>query len=500
MNTGFTSQCIPDYRLLTKDQIAEIHQATLDLLWNTGVKVLNEEALQMLADAGCTIVADHIVKIPAALVEKCIQYTPASVTIYDRNGKAAMELGGTNVYFGMGTDLLNTWDLKTGELRPSCLQDVIDAAIVGDFCQEIDFIASNAFPLDVPGDLAFMIEFKALLMNSTKPIYFTSAGVHDLDVMLDMAAHVSGGQDRLCEKPFIIHYAEPISPLVHSSGAVDKLLLCADRGIPLNYAPALLSGGSGPVTLAGAIVVANAEALSGLVIQQLRSKGSPAITGFSATPMDMRTGTTVYASPDERLTHSACCDLYHYYGLPVWGEAGCSDAASLDEQAAMESMASIMMASLDGCNLVHDVGYLGQGLAGSVASLVMCNEIISYVRRIQRGFDISRERIGLDVIHEVGPGGNFLAHGQTLKYCREEHWTPHFLNRQSPEIWKKNNGKRYNEIVVEKALDILANHHPDRLSPATIERIDDIMEKAADKLVGKQLSPHRCINNMAKHR
>lgn len=488
MNTGFTSQCIPDYRLLTKDQIAEIHQATLDLLWNTGVKVLNEEALQMLADAGCTIVADQIVKIPAALVEQCIQCTPASVTIYDRNGKAAMELGGTNVYFGMGTDLLNTWDLKTGELRPSCLQDVIDAAIVGDFCQEIDFIASNAFPLDVPGDLAFMIEFKALLMNSTKPIYFTSAGVHDLDAMLDMAAHVLGGQDCLCEKPFIIHYAEPISPLVHSSGAVDKLLLCADRGIPLNYAPALLSGGSGPVTLAGAIVVANAEALSGLVIQQLRSKGSPAITGFSATPMDMRTGTTVYASPDERLTHSACCDLYHYYGLPVWGEAGCSDSASLDEQAAMESMASIMMASLDGCNLVHDVGYLGQGLAGSVASLVMCNEIISYVRRIQRGFDISRERIGLDVIHEVGPGGNFLAHAHTLKYCREEHWTPFFMNRQSPEIWKENGCKRYSEVVIEKALDILATHKPERLSDNAIKRLDKILEKAADRLAGKQLS------------
>jgi trimethylamine--corrinoid protein Co-methyltransferase len=264
--------------------------------------------------------------------------------------------------------------------------------------------------------------------------------------------------------------------------------MCADNGIPVNYAPALLSGGSGPVTLAGAIVVANAEALSGLVIQQLRSKGAPAITGFSATPMDMRTGTTVYASPDERLTHSACCDIYHYYGLPVWGEAGCSDAGSLDEQAAMESMASIMMASLDGCNLVHNIGYLGQGLVGSVASVVMCSEIISYVRRIMRGFDISRNRIGLDVIHDVGPGGNYLAHEQTLKYCREEHWTSRFINRQSPETWKKSGAKRYREVVVEKALDILATHKPDRLSDESIKRLDSIIEKAADRLTGKLLA------------
>ena len=488
MKTGLKSQCIPDYRLLTEDQIREIHQATLELLATTGVKVLNEDAHQLLKGAGCGIVDQHIVKIPGWLVEESIRCAPSSVTVYNRKGDPAMVLGGTNVCYGMGTDLLNTWDLKTGELRSSCLQDVIDSAIVGDYCEEIDFIASNAFPLDVPENLAFIIEFKALMENSVKPIYFTAAGAEDLAVMLAMAADVLGGADRLREKPFIIHYAEPISPLVHSSGAVDKLFMCADNGIPLNYAPALLSGGSGPITLAGAIVVANAEALSGLVIQQLRVKGAPAITGFSATPMDMRTGTTVYASPDERLTHSACCDLYHYYGLPVWGEAGCSDAGSLDEQAAMESMASIMMAAMDGCNLVHDVGYLGQGLVGSVASVVMCSEIISYVRRIMRGFDVSRDRIGLDVIHEIGPGGNFLAHDQTLKYCREEHWTPRFMNRQSPETWQKNGGKRYREVVVEKALEILATHKPDRLSDEAIKRLDSIIESVSDRLADKQLS------------
>ena len=488
MKAGFKSQCVPDYRLLTEAQIKELHRATVDLLWNTGVKVLNAEALELLDNAGCRVGDGHIVKIPGGLVEESIASAPSSVRVYNRKGDPAMELGGTNVCFGMGTDLLNTWDLTSGELRPSCLQDVIDSAIVGDYCQEIDFIASNAFPLDVPGNLAFILEFKALMANSIKPVYFTAAGAEDLSVILDMAGSVCGGEEKLREKPFIIHYAEPISPLVHSSGAVDKLFMCADRGIPLNYAPALLSGGSGPITLAGAIVVANAEALSGLVIQQLRAKGAPAITGFSATPMDMRTGTTVYASPDERLTHSACCDLYHYYGLPVWGEAGCSDAGSLDEQAALESMASIMMASMDGCNLVHDVGYLGQGLAGSVAALVMCNEIISYVRRIMRGFDISEERLGLDIIHEVGPGGNFLAHEQTLKYCREEHWTPHFINRQSPETWEKMGGRTYREKVVEKALDILATHQPDRLSGEEIQRLDAIIEKSAERLEGKQLS------------
>lgn len=487
MKAGFKSQCVPEYRLLTEDQIKEIHRATLRLLETTGVKVMHEGALDMLKAAGCGI-QENIVRIPNHLVDEAISSAPSRVTVYSRNGDEAMHLEGRNVYYGLGTDLLQTWDIKTGELRKSCLQDVIDSAIVADWCENIDFIASNAFPLDVPGNLAFIIEIREMMAHSPKPIYFTAGGPDDLKVILDIAAAVKGGADQLKKKPFIIHYSEPISPLLHSAGAVEKLLMCAEAGIPLNYAPALLSGGSGPVTMAGAIITANAEALSGLVIQQLHAKGAPAVTGFSATPLDLRTGTTVYASPDERLTHSACCDLYHWYGLPVWGEAGCSDSKILDEQAAMESMASIMMAALDGCNLVHDVGYLGQGLIGSPASIVMCDEIISYVKRIIRGFDISAERLGLDVIDEIGPAGNFLAHTHTLKHCREEHWTPKLLDRQNPEAWQQSGGHRYGEVVVKKTLEILKTHKPDKLPEDMGKKLDEIIRKAEKGLTEKLLS------------
>ena len=174
MKTGFKSQCIPQYRLLTESQIREIHQATLKVLEITGVKVLNNAAVELLKDAGCRTDDQRIVKIPGHLVEDSIKSAPSRVTIYTRNGEPAMQLGGTRVYFGMGTDLLNTWDLKTGALRKSCLQDVIESAVVGDYCAEIDFIASNAFPLDVQENLAFALEFKALVEHSAKPIYFTA--------------------------------------------------------------------------------------------------------------------------------------------------------------------------------------------------------------------------------------------------------------------------------------------------------------------------------------
>ncbi len=485
MNGGFKSQCVPQYRLLTEDQIMVIHSATLEVLETVGIRVLDDEAVQLLREAGCRVGESNIVRIPNWLVQECIQCAPSRVTVFNRKGEDAMHLEGNTVHFGLGTDLIKTYDLRTGELRPSLLQDVVNAAITADYFEEIDFIASFALPCDVPTNMMYIACFEAMVKNSTKPIFFTAAGQEDLSVIIQMAAIVAGGEDCLKEKPFIIHYAEPTSPLTHSSSAIRKLFLCADKGIPINYTPALVSGASGPVTLAGAIAVANAEALSGIVLHQLKAKGSPIISGFNVGPMDMVTSSAVYGSPEERLAHSACADLYHYYGIPMWGTAGCSDSHCLDQQAAMEAALTILMAILDGANLIHDIGYLGQGLIGSPATIVMCSEIISYVKRIINGFDISRNRIGIDVIQKVAPGGNFLAEDQTLHLHRQEHWRPRFLNRDYPEVWMEKGSKTYGETMTQVAIEILENHTPERLPENVCRRLGEIAKKAEASLADK---------------
>jgi trimethylamine--corrinoid protein Co-methyltransferase len=485
MNAGLDPQVLPDYRLLTQDQIKEIHRATLEILETIGVRVLDTEGVQVLRAVGCRVDREHVVHIPPWLVEECIRNAPARITIYDRRGQEAMCLEGNRVHFGPGTDLIQTWDLKTGELRPSCLNDVVNAARVADCCDAIDFIASCALPQDVPTNTAYIESFRAMVENSCKPIFFTAAGEEDLSVIFEIAKAVVGGEDKLRERPFLIHYSEPTSPLSHSQGAVRKLFMCADKGVPINYTPALLSGASGPVTLAGVLTVANAEALSGIVLHQLRAKGAPIISGFAATLMDMRSSTVVYAAPEFRLTHSACADLYHHYGIPMWGTAGCSDSHRIDPQTAMEAAMSILLAAMDGANLIHDIGYLGQGLIESPAAIVMCNEIIGYVKRIIRGFDISRDRLGLDVIRRVGPGRNFLAEDETLTFHREEHWRPMFLNRDDPETWMAKGSMTYGEKVVRKAIEILESHRPEPLPDEVRQTIDEIVKRAECSLTGR---------------
>jgi trimethylamine--corrinoid protein Co-methyltransferase len=483
MNSGFKTQCLPQYRILTDDQIKEIHRASLEILETIGTRVLHKGGLELLRNAGCRVKQDNIVLMPNWLVEECIFSTPSRVTIYNRHGEEAMRLEGRNIYFGLGTDLIRTCDLKTSEARQSSLHDVTNAAKVGDYCKEIDFIASYALPRDVLTNTMYIECFKAMMLNSIKPIFFTAAGHEDLIYILEMAELVSGGEDALREKPFLIHYSEPLAPLTHSHSAIEKLFLCADRGIPICYTPGDILGASAPVTLAGGIAQANAEALSGIVLHQLRCKGAPIISGLAVVPLDMRTATFSYGAPDWRLTNSAFADIYRYYHIPIWSTVG-SDSHCLDQQAAMEHAFGILMAALDGANLIHDIGYLGQGLLGNPAAIIMCDEMISYVKRIIRGFDISREMIGLDVIREVGPGGNYMTSKHTLKYFLQELWQPKLLNRENPDTWARNGRKSYGEVLTEKALEVLETHKPESLPVEVSNAIDGIVKRAEKALEG----------------
>jgi len=474
MTMPTTTDCTPSYNLLSSGQIERIHAASLELLATVGVNVHHSGARAMMAQAGCTDRGDGTVLIPAEVVADAMQSAPAAVSIYNRLGEPALQLEDRRIHYGPGTDLAKTYDLATGRLRDATLKDVRNAVRIADALPEIDFIASYAIPNDSPPGLVYIDAFKAQLECSTKPVFFTAAGLEDLRLIWEMAAAVSGGDDSLRRKPFLIHYSEPLSPLTHSRGAVDRLLFCADRHIPVTYTPGMMSGASGPVTLAGALALGNAEALSGLVMHQLRSKGAPIISGFAVAVMDMARATCIYGGPEYRLVLSACADLYRHYGIPMWGTAGVSDANCLDVQAGMEWGGSLLQNALAGVNLIPNVGYLGQGLIGHPAALVVCDEIIGYTRRFMRGFAIDDEHFDLDAIRRVGAGGSFLSEPQTARLFQTEHWYPHLCNRDALGLWQQNGGKDMAEAAGEKARRILDSHEPAALPDAVHKELESI--------------------------
>ncbi|MBN2126326.1 MAG: trimethylamine methyltransferase family protein [Deltaproteobacteria bacterium] len=480
METGAQDRCVPGFRLLQETQAVRIHHAVLRILDEVGVKILHGGAVDLLAGHGARVRDKNTVLIPSFLVEEAISSAAPNLVIYNRKKEPVMDLGGRRIYFGTGTDLPKTIDLKTREIRDTLAEDIIRGAVISDAMPNIDFIGSYGLPKDVPPGLHYIRCFQFEVEHSVKPVFFTAESREDLTVIRDMAAVVAGSEEDLARYPFLIHYAEPVSPLTHSEEAISKLIFCAEKGIPVNYTPALLAGSTGPVTLAGALSVAVAEALSGLVIHQLTRKGAPIISGVAATSMDMLHATVSYTSPEFRLTHSAYADLFHYYGLPVWGTGGCSDAQFPDLQSGAEYAFTILSAALDGANLIHDCGYMGQGFIAAPEMILFADEVIAMVKRYMRGFEIDEPHLALDVIREVGPGGHFLGERHTLDFFMKEHWRPSFFNRANLGNWIREGNRTLNDKLINRALEIAGTHEPEPLSGGTRRDLEEIWKKVSE--------------------
>jgi trimethylamine--corrinoid protein Co-methyltransferase len=311
-----------------------------------------------------------------------------------------------------------------------------------------------------------------MVRNSKKPIVFTSDNGMDSRRIIEMAAVVAGGMEHLREKPFLVNYSQPTSPLQHSLDALGKVFACAEAGIPVVYPPGMIPGATAPVTMAGAITQSIAESLSALVIHQLKREGAPIILCGAHGWLDMSSAINVYAAPGRLMTQAALTAFYQHFGIPTWGFGGCTDAQVFDQQAGMEFAMLNLWASLCGVNLAHDTAYVGSGMVGCLRSLVYNDEIIGYVRHVLcRGVIVNRETQALSVLERVGPGGHFMMDDHTLHHFREELWTPFLSNRDRYEAWKEKGGKTVGEKADERVKEILKKHNPKPLSTEIVKEL-----------------------------
>jgi trimethylamine--corrinoid protein Co-methyltransferase len=466
------------FRLFTDAQLQEIHLASLEILRRTGVRVHEAESLGLLRDAGCIVTGENLVRFPAAIVEDALLHVPSRVVLCDRTGEPRLFLEGQRIYFGTGSDLPNTRDLETGDRRPSLLSDVAHTARLVDALPNLDFVMSMALPSDVPVETSDRRSFLEMTKNTIKPVVFTAWDEGGLADIIAMAETIAGGPGELALKPFLLAYLEPSSPLQHSAEALRKMLMMADRGLPFVYAPGPIEGASAPVTPAGSLVMANAEVLSGLVIAQLRRRGTPFVWGSGSGPLDMRTMVGVYAGPEFLLHCMGMAELAHfYYHVPVWGFSGCSDSKLPDMQAGIESALWILWTALSGANLVHDVGYIESGLTCSYEMIVLCDEVIGFVRHLMRGIELSPETLALDVIDEVGPGGDYLGSTHTARHFRKA-WYPKILDRRSYHAWAEAGRPTARQTAQNVARETVATHTPQPLAAETLEVLQAIVAQA----------------------
>ncbi len=461
----------PNVSWLSGPEKKKIDEAVRKLLSEIGMRIYHKEALALLESAGCRIGEDEMVRIPAHLLDKALSSAPSSIAVFDRNGEPAMDLGGRRSYFGTGSDLLYVLEGEGLERRRCVLEDVSRAARICQALPNIDFIMSCAHPSDVAPHHAYLRSFQAMAENATKPIVCTAEARADLEEIWHIARLIRGSEAALADRPYFIHYAEPISPLKHPVESVDKLFLCAEKRVPVVYSPAPIAGSTAPMTLAGHLVQGLAECFCGLVLHQLKNQGAPFIMGMGPAVLDMSTTQCSYNAPEYYLALMGMVEMSHYYDLPNWGYAATSDSQVPDGQATFEAGLLSYLSATAGSNLNHDVGYLDFGRTGCLEMLIISDEMIDQVRRLQRGIPVDDDQIALEVVREVGPEGHFLDHGHTFDHFAATQWRPNLFNRKGYEEWTGSGGKDLLARARDRLVQLLAENAPEPLAETVASEI-----------------------------
>ncbi len=480
MQANYIANRSLQFQVLSKNEIEEIHSAVLTTLQDVGIEVKYDPALKLLKKAGAFVNGSRV-QIPRALVERALRTVPSGFALYNRQDNGKLLFEGKNFNFGPGPSTTYTIDPYSGERRLPCKQDTRNAARVMDALENIDFIMDFGTIQDVPTSYADLHMLQAILENTTKPVVHWGFDAKNCAVIIEMCEVVAGGGEELKKRPFLAIFACSNSPLLLTEEALEKLFFMSEKNLPFVYVSAPTAGATTPVTLAGTLVVTLAECLSGLVIHQLVREGAPFAMGGVTGATDMQTMAMSYGCPEFNLMHAALTEMAHYYNIPLWGTAGCTDSKTVDEQAAAEATASIMMSAMSGTNMIHDVGYTEGGNCSNLAMLVMCDELIGYTRRLIRGVRVDDISLALDAIKRVGPMGEFVTDQHTYANFKEELWFPKLMDRHPYQRWVVDGSIHMGEKAMTRARELIENHHPETLDSKTSERLEKIVTAASSR-------------------
>ncbi len=448
----------PRLSVISDEQIEQIHQATLEVLERTGIKTSHPRALELLHGAGARVDRNRV-RIPAWMVEEAIRTAPSRVVLGGRDGARQVFLEGTKYWFGPSLDCIDYLDPLTDARRRFVSDDCRVTATVADALPNYTWVMTIGMADDVPAAIADRVIARQVFTYTEKPLVFCCKDVNSVSDIYEMALLIAGGEETFSRAPTIVHYSEPISPLLYYDPAVEKILFCAEKGIPLINFPAPQGGSTAPATFAGEIVQGSAESLSGLVLAQLVRPGAPFIYGAFATVMDMKTTIFSYGAPEMSLMVAAMAQMAQHYRLPFFGTAGCSDAKFPDPQAAAEVAFSCLASALVGANLIHDAGsWLDHGSLASPAFMVLVNEILSMVEQFMSGVPVSDETLALDIMDRVGPGGHYLYEDHTLRHFKRV-WYSDLFDRSIQANWLADGARRFEQRLRDKT-ERLMRHQP----------------------------------------
>ncbi len=473
------------FSVLSKDDLEAVHWATLDILETTGVKIYSEKCLKILERAGCTVnYRQYSALIPPRIVEEALRKNKGSIRLCARNSKYDANLDDRHVYVTTDGNGTETFDLETGQRRPSAKDDIVKSAIISDALDAVHIYWPMVSSRDFPPQTQHLHDLAASLANTEKHVTFeTTMHPQEAQLQIEMAAAIVGGRKNLRRRPLISSLHCTSAPLQMDGGSLEAALEFAEAGVPIMFMGMPQLGATGPVTLAGSMVVNNAEVLSCLAVTQLASPGSSVIYGAGIAAFDMKALMRAGGGPEHALAGAASGELARYYGMPCIVGGFVSSAKRPGGQAGYEKITSGFPAAFSGCDMIAGIGLVNDCTTLAFEEIIIDAEIVKIVFRLAQGIEVNGDTLALNIIRKVGPGGNFLAEKHTLDYLRKEHFIPELTDRRSHQAWLKDGSKDIVERAKERVKTILEKHQPEPLEKDVHSEIQDIIARANSDLI-----------------
>ncbi len=468
-------------RVLSKDEKTQVHERSLKILAETGVKVNTAKGRQYLKDAGAEVEKNSkIVKFPRAVVEESLRLAPKDFTLGARRPGWDLPMNAgecTLMADGEGTSVI---DRKTGEHRPSTFKDWLEATRLTDALDEIGVYWDMVEPGDAEKSISNAVKnWRNIFSNFSKHVQDSSPIAEFSPWLLEIIQAIFGNKETVRRTHPFSFLVCPKSPLEIDEQHTDAYLELLGWDIPLAVMPMPLMGGTGPGNMISMTILGNCEVLAMLCLIQAADPGTPFIYAPALAVMNPRTGAYSAGAIENGLLSSAGIEMARYYGLPVEGSGGGTDTYAPGIQASYERSMSSLIPMLSWPDLMVSSGLLGGSMILSLEQLVIDAEVFRMSKQAHRGI-LTNEKMWLDdVIQQVGSGGHFLGEKSTLTNMRSGEWLlPRLGVHEAQESWEMAGKKNILEEAREKVENLLSTHEPLPLSDEVEKELDNIQKRA----------------------
>ena len=472
---------------LTSEEEEVVHNESIKILEEVGIKVTSPEVLSILEGHGAKV--DHksqIARIPERMVKDALAIAPKEFVMsgrekaHDLRLPAIDKIQGCND--GQPTDV---WDVDAQIKRKSTMNDLVDFTIVCDAMPEVDLYWAEVVATDVPPEISNLHEYAASLIYTGKHVQHGAGDTTDAEYLIKMASAVVGSEKELRKRPIVSMTHTPITPLRYEKGDIEAAVVFARAGLPVVHLSMAISGSVCPVTLAGTVALVNAENLGGAVITETAAPRAPILYSSESGPMDMKTGVFLSGSTEGALIYAAGCQMARRYGLPCQVGGIAASGSVPGYEIGYQKAISGLIPVLAGADQVVGIGGFDRSGCESLEQVVMDCELWRNILRGWNGVKVNKDTLAFDAIARVGPGGYFMKDVHTLKHFRSEILLPKIAMRQCAPDAKL---EPIRQAARDEVKRLLKEHRPVALDKTVKQEVREILKQYDIELHGKPIS------------